>query len=151
MIRIVTEAKPLTARTAVGGADQEVAAPRLPMSHSLPRYLIIGALSFAVDAGTLYAAHGVLRIWLPLATTVAYAAAFTVNFSLNRLWAFRSTVKVGGQVARYLTLTGVNYVLTVVIVTGLAAAGLHYLLAKMSAAMVIAMINYVAYRTWVFR
>jgi putative flippase GtrA len=157
-MRIVSEAQPLIASGEVApGASAAPPVPalpapsRVPASRSLPRFIVIGAASFAVDVGALYAAHGVLRIWLPLATTLAYAAAFAVNFSLNRLWAFRSTVNVTGQVARYLVLTGANYVATVAIVTGLAAAGLHYLIAKIAAAALIAAVNYVLYRAWVFR
>ncbi len=145
-MRSVTSAESITAESAVP-ADRA----RRPVSASLPRFLVIGALSFAVDLGTLFVAHGVLRIWLPLATTLAYAVAFTINFSLNRFWAFGSTAAVGHQVARYLLLTGVNYVVTVAVVTGLAAAGLQYLVAKVIAATVIAAGNYLAYRLWVFR
>ncbi len=148
-MRSVTQAEQLAAPAAPAGTESRPAAP--PTSRSLPRFLIIGALSFTIDVGTLFVAHGVLRIWLPLATTLAYAIAFTVNFSLNRFWAFQSTAAVGHQAARYLLLTGANYVVTVVAVTGLAAAGLHYLVAKVLTAAVIAVVNYVVYRTWVFR
>lgn len=125
--------------------------PPVAMSRSLPRFLIIGALSFAVDAGTLFVIHGVLKAWLPLATTIAFAIAFMVNFSLNRLWAFGSTAAVGRQAARYGALTGLNLMLTVALVSGLSAAGVHYLLAKVISAAVIAALNYFAYRAWVFR
>lgn len=147
-MRSVTSAESVTAESSAGPGS---GGARQPTSRSLPRFLIIGVLSFAVDVGTLFVAHGLLRIWLPLATTLAYAVAFTINFSLNRFWAFGSTAAVGNQVARYLLLTGVNYVVTVAAVTGLAAAGLHYLVAKVIAAAVIAVVNYLVYRHWVFR
>jgi len=113
--------------------------------------LIIGVLSFILDAGTLYVTHGVLKVWLPLATTLAYGVAFTVNFSLNRLWAFSSSAAVPGQATRYIVLTGVNYLVTLLIVNGLAALGMSYLIAKVLATAIIAGINYFAYRNWVFR
>jgi putative flippase GtrA len=113
--------------------------------------LIIGVLSFIVDEGTLFLTHGLLSLWLPLATTIAYAVAFAVNFSLNRLWAFGSTGALTGQAARYIVLTGANYIITLVMVSGLSALGMSYLLAKVIATAVIAAINYLAYRTWVFR
>jgi putative flippase GtrA len=146
MMRSVAQAESVTAQSSAGPG-----AAKRSTSRSLPRFLVTGALSFAVDVGTLFVAHGVLRIWLPLATTLAYAVAFTINFSLNRLWAFASTAAVGGQVGRYLALTAVNYVVTVAAVSGLAAAGLHYLVAKVITAAVIAAVNYIAYRLWVFR
>jgi putative flippase GtrA len=120
-------------------------------ARSLPRFLIIGVLSFIVDAGTLFLTHGVLHMWLPLATTLAYAVAFTVNFTLNRLWTFGSTAALTGQAARYIALTGLNYLITLLIVNGLAATGISYLLAKVVSTAIIAGINYFAYRHWVFR
>ena len=123
---------------------------RRAYEHSLFRYLVIGVLSFAADAGTLYLTHGVFHIWLPLATTIAYALAFVVNFGLNRAWAFESSSPVGRQLTRYIGLVLVNYLLTLAIVTGLAALGVAYLLAKVIATGVTVALNYVAYRTWVF-
>ena len=99
----------------------------------------------------LFVFHGVLRVWLPLATALAYTIAFTVNFGLNRLWAFGSTTAIGRQAARYTALAGLNLILTIALVSGISATGLHYLLAKAIAAALIAALNYFAYRAWVFR
>ena len=149
MIRSVTQADPLTAATAQPPTRQ----PAEPAStwRSLPRFLIIGVLSFIVDAGALFIAHGVLKIWLPLATTIAYALAFVVNFGLNRRWAFGSTGALTGQVPRYVVLVAVNFVITLFMVSGIAALGVSYLLAKVLATAVVAGINYLAYRNWIFR
>ena len=146
----VTGADPRVAATEERDLQHPAGSPP-STARSLPRFLIIGVLSFILDAGTLYVTHGVLKMWLPLATTLAYAVAFTVNFSLNRLWAFGSTAGVTGQATRYIVLTGVNYLITLLIVNGLAALGMSYLLAKVIATAVIAGINYIAYRNWVFR
>jgi len=113
--------------------------------------LIIGVLSFIVDAGTLFLTHGVLKIWLPLATTLAYGLSFVVNFGLNRRWAFGSTGALTGQAARYIALVGVNFLITLAMVNGIAALGVSYLLAKVLATAVIAGVNYLAYRNWIFR
>jgi putative flippase GtrA len=150
MISTVTGADPQVAATEEAHAPDPTASP-VRTARSLPRFLIIGVLSFSIDVGTLFLAHGVLKIWLPLATTLAYAVAFTVNFSLNRIWAFSSTAAVTGQATRYIALTGVNYLITLLIVDGLAALGMSYLLAKVIAATLIAGINYFVYRNWVFR
>ncbi|MEU5880328.1 GtrA family protein [Spirillospora sp. NPDC047279] len=127
----------------------EVALRRV-LSHSFPRYLIIGGLSFAVDFGALYVAHGLLHIWLPVATTLAFLLAFVVNFGLNRVWAFESEGHVGRQLVLYLLLVALNTVLTVVVVSGLAALGVQYLIAKTVATAALTVLNYLAYRKWVF-
>lgn len=147
---VVTGAHRVVAATEESPDQQPAAAPP-STARSLPRFLIIGVLSFIVDVGTLFVAHGLLHLWLPLATTLAYALAFTVNFSLNRLWTFSSTTAMTGQVMRYVALTSVNFVITLLIVNGLAALGMSYLLAKVLSTAVIAGINYIAYRNWVFR
>jgi putative flippase GtrA len=149
MMPCVTRADSLAAAT----AEPQVARQATPPStaRSLPRFLIIGVLSFVVDAGTLFIAHGLLKVWLPLATTLAYGLSFVVNFGLNRRWAFGSTAAVNRQAARYMALVGVNFVITLLIVNGIAALGVSYLLAKVMATAVIAGINYLAYRNWVFR
>jgi putative flippase GtrA len=150
MMPTVTGAEPLVGATEEA-PGQLPAATSPSTARSLPRFLIIGALSFILDAGTLFLTHGLLHIWLPLATTLAYAVAFTVNFSLNRLWTFGSTAALTGQATRYLVLIGVNYLITLLMVNGLAAIGISYLLAKVMSTAVIAVINYIAYRNWVFR
>jgi putative flippase GtrA len=132
-------------------ADQADRPAPSATSRSLPRYLVVGVLSVAIDAGTLAVLHGVLRVWLPLATTLGYALAFAVNFGLNRSWAFGSTAAVGGQATRFLALSAANYLITLAIVTGLAAAGVYYLVAKVISVTVIAAVNYVTYRMWIFR
>lgn len=148
-MRSVTQADPLAAATAEPQVTRSAALANT--SRSLPRFLIIGVLSFIVDAGTLFVTHGLLKVWLPLATTLAYGLAFVVNFGLNRRWAFGSTGALTGQAARYIALVGVNFVITLVMVNGIAALGVSYLIAKVLATTVIAGVNYLAYRNWIFR
>ena len=88
-MRSVTPADSVAAATAEPQVAHRAAPPST--ARSLPRFLIIGVLSFVVDAGTLFITHGLLKMWLPLATTLAYGLSFVVNFGLNRRWAFGST------------------------------------------------------------
>ncbi|URN06434.1 GtrA family protein [Actinomadura madurae] len=121
------------------------------LTHSAIRYLIIGGLSFAVDFGVLFVAHGMLDVRLPVATTAAFLTSFAVNFGLNRVWSFGSRSPVGRQLVRYVSLVVVNTVVTVLLVSGLAAVGVQYLVAKTIVTAGLVALNYVAYRVWVFR
>ncbi len=132
---------------AVGLAESVISLSR----HSAVRFVLVGGASFVADAGALFLLHGVLRLWLPLATVLAYGVAFVINFGLNRGWAFGSTGALGGQVHRYLWLVAANLVLTVVGVQGLTWLGLVYLGSKLVTSTVLAVLNYVAFRRWVFR
>ena len=120
------------------------------MNHSAVRFLIVGGLSLAVDTGSLVLFHGWLGIWLPLATTMAFAVAFVVNFGLNRFWAFEAGGAVGRQLTRYLALVLVNLALTVALVQALTWAGLPYVVAKLLTSVVLAVCNYFVSRKWIF-
>ncbi|HLL68692.1 MAG TPA: GtrA family protein [Micromonosporaceae bacterium] len=114
------------------------------------RFLAVGMLSFAADAGALFVLHGLLHVWLPAATTLAFAAAFVVNFGLNRLWSFRTSGQVGRQVWRYVWLVLANLAVTVVLVQGLVWAGIPYLGAKVATTGLLSVINYLVSRRWIF-
>jgi hypothetical protein len=90
---------------------------------------------------------------LALSTVLAFAVAFGFNFTAARQWAFARTACEGQarrQLMRYLVLVAINLCSTVLIVVGLAAAGMPYLGAKVVAAGLNAVGNFFAYRHWVF-
>ncbi|MFJ8580462.1 GtrA family protein [Micromonospora sp. NPDC093277] len=121
------------------------------LSHSASRFLLVGGLSYLFDLGLLVVLHGFVGISLPVATTLAFGVTLLLNFGLNRAFAFRSTSLAGPAFLRYLLLVGFNYLLTLLMVTGLAGLGVSYVVAKTGATAVISVLNYVAYRWWVFR
>jgi putative flippase GtrA len=114
------------------------------------RFLVVGGLSLVADAGSLFVLHGVLKIWLPPATALAYGIAFVVNFGLNRAWVFQANGSAVRHLQRYIALVIVNLGITVVVVPALAAMGMQYLYAKLATAFVLACANYVVSRRWVF-
>jgi putative flippase GtrA len=124
---------------------------RTVSAHSASRFLLVGGISYAFDLTTLVVLHGVFKIALSVATTLAFAAALAINFGLNRAFAFRSRSLVGPALVKYLVLVGVNYLTTLLIVLGLTALGLSYVVAKTLATAVNAVMNYVAYRGWIFK
>jgi putative flippase GtrA len=134
----------------VPAADAHVGLPTRVARHSAVRFLLVGGLSAGIDAGLLVLLHGVLGVWLPLATYLAVATSFVVNFSVNRFWSFHSFHPVGRQLYRYLILAAGNWAFTVAMVTGLVWLGLHYLVAKAFTLAVAAVLNYIGYRLWVF-
>ena len=114
------------------------------------RFVIVGVLSLAADTGALFVLHGVARIWLPLATGLAYVLAFGVNFGLNRAWVFDNSASLAPQLGKYLLLVLANLGSTVILVPTLAAAGLPYLIAKLITAAGLAVINFFISRHWIF-
>nr|WP_255519078.1 GtrA family protein [Kitasatospora sp. SID7827] len=110
-----------------------------------------GGLSTGVDIALLYVLHGTLHVQLTVATLISVIVSFVVNFTLNRVWSFGSVQPVGSQMVRYLILAGFNWVSTALLVSGLAAIGVFYLLARLITIAVNSVINYIAYKHWVFK
>ncbi|MEP6696701.1 MAG: GtrA family protein [Pseudonocardiales bacterium] len=115
------------------------------------RFLLVGMVSYLADAGTLALLHGGAHVPLLVATSVAFAVGLAVNYALNRILTFDSDALIRYELFRYLVLVLANYVVTLVLVGGLSAAGTPYLLAKTISTAVLAVVNFLAYRSWVFR
>lgn len=128
----------------------------LPASDVRPttsalRFLLVGLASAGTDLTLLAGLHGAAGVPLLAATTIAFWTSLAINFALSRGWVFPAGSRgVRGQAARYLFLVGVNYLATLALVGGLAAAGVPYLLAKVAALGAIACWNFVLYRHWIF-
>lgn len=114
------------------------------------RFLIVGGASLAVDAGLLYVLHGLLGLWLEPATALAFLAGFAVNFGLNRQWSFAATGRLRPQLVRYVALVAANLLVTVLLVKALTALGVLYLVAKVLTTAILATVNYVVSRKWIF-
>lgn len=125
---------------------------RMLRAHSASRFVVVGAVSVAVDVGTLAFLHGGVGVPVIPATVAAFALSSLVNFALNRTWTFTTgrDGRRGPQLARFYGLVVVNLGLTVGIVAGLVGLGVFYLAAKLVATVVVAALNYLAYRHWVF-
>ncbi|WP_328543612.1 GtrA family protein [Streptomyces sp. NBC_00371] len=111
----------------------------------------MGGLCYTIDVGTLVLLHGGLHMPLAGATSLAFVTVLAVNFGLNRAFVFRSGALAGPAFAKYLVLVGLNYCATVATVTGLTALGMSYVAAKTTSTIVNAVVNYGAFRWWVFR
>lgn len=119
---------------------------------SLLGFALINGFTFAVDLGLLTAFHGGLGWPVPLAVTVAYLLAFGLSFLLNRGLNFRSHAPVGPQAARYLAAIVLNYLAFILGVgSGLAALGVEYHLARVTAGACEAVYMYAVMRWVVFR
>lgn len=122
-----------------------------PLRQSLARFVAVGGLSVGTDLAVLTALHSLGRAPLWLATLLGYAASLVVNYRLNHSWVFASEREHRRTVVRYVVLVAVNVASTFGFVLGLTALGAFYLLAKLIAVAVNAVINFSGFRWWVFR
>jgi putative flippase GtrA len=127
-----------------------VAAPRRTLVGSFVRWAITGCLAAGTDLGLLALLHSAAGVPLELATALAFCCGVAVNYSLNHSWSFQSQAAHRRVMVRYAVMVVFNGVSTVLIVAGLHSLGLYYLLAKLVAIAVNAVVNFTAARFWVF-
>jgi putative flippase GtrA len=82
--------------------------------------------------------------------SVAYVAAVSLNYLLNRLVNFRSHAPIAGEASRYTMVAVADYLVTVGVTTGLTVAGLDLRIARPLASAFVAVFNYAAARWWIF-
>ncbi|WP_247600779.1 GtrA family protein [Cellulomonas hominis] len=116
-------------------------------------FLAVGVASYLVDTGLLLLISGPLGGPLWLATTIGFWTSVVLNFSLNRtvFTGSRSSGRLAVQMVRYGLLLGLNYLVTLGIVTAGVAWGLPAVVPKTFAVGLTFAWNFVAYRWWVFR
>ena len=118
---------------------------------TLLRYLLIGAFTFGLDLALLTAIHGGLGWPLPVAVSIGYTVALSVNYVLNRVLNFRSHAPLGPESLRYAGTVAVNFgVVLLGVTTGLAAAGVPYQAARVAAGACEGIFMYCAMRWFVF-
>jgi putative flippase GtrA len=115
-------------------------------------FALINGFTFSVDIALLTGLHGALGLAVPVSITIAYIAAFGLSFTLNRALNFRSHGAVGPQVAVYVAVVIVNYLVWILgMGSGLTALGLDYRIARIAAGGCEAVYMYAAMRWVVFR
>ena len=130
-------------------ADHTTSRPTL--FQSLVRFCITGLASLGADFALLYGLHSGAGVSLTISTTVGYAAAVAVNYSLNRNWTFQARAGHGTTMVRYTVMAGVNFGSTLLIVLGLSHLGLYYLASKLISVAVNAGSNFLSARYWIFK
>ena len=121
------------------------------LSHTLFRYLLIGAFTFGLDLALLTAVRSGLGWPLPVAVTIGYAVALSVNYALNRVLNFHSHAPLGPESLRYAGAVAVNFgVVLLGVTTGLAAVGVPYQVARVAAGGAEGIFMYCAMRWFVF-
>ena len=136
----------------------EAVVARLPFglnSVVAPTFLgfcLINGLTFSIDLLILTGLRSGMQLPVPVAVTAAYLCAFALSYVLNRTFNFQSHAAVGPQVAVYVIVVVVNYLVFILGVTSvLAAIGVQYQLSRIVAGCCEAVYMYCAMRWVVFR
>ena len=119
--------------------------------HHVVRYLFVGGSTFAIDLGLLVLLHGIEKVWLPLATAIAYCISIIYNFCLNRWWTFSTSEnkRLREHIIPYAILLSCNFLFTVLFVS-LVSHFMNYALAKVLAVAIQTTWTYFCYKHFVF-
>lgn len=114
------------------------------------KYLLVGALSFAIDFGMLVLLYEVFGVVLWLATPIAFLVSLFANYLLQRFFTFAGTPTRGTSFVKYILLVAVNTVAASLIVSGFEAVGSSYVIGKVVSTAAMTVWNFFAYKYWVF-
>ena len=115
-------------------------------------FVLINGFTFGVDLALLTVLRSWVQLPLWLAVTLAYCVAFGLSYVLNRALNFRSHAAVGPQVAVYVGVVAVNYLVWILGVgAGLSLLGVEYHVSRVIAGACEGIYMYCALRWLVFR
>lgn len=119
---------------------------------SLLGFVVINGFTFGIDLALLTVLRSWVHLPLWLSITIAYACAFGLSYVLNRALNFHSHGAVGPQLAVYVVVVVVNYLVWILGAgAGLSAVGVEYHLARLIAGACEGIYMYCALRWIVFR
>ncbi|PIE28061.1 MAG: hypothetical protein CSA58_00995 [Micrococcales bacterium] len=115
-------------------------------------FAAINLFTFSVDMVLLWITHGLWGFPYPFAVTISYGAASVLAFALNKILNFRSHGFVEEQSSEFAVVIISNYVIWILLLSSLLEyIGVHYLVARVTAACIEGLYIYILSRVWVFR
>jgi putative flippase GtrA len=115
------------------------------------RYFLVGCVSAALDFGLFFLLFNVFGIDVRLSNVAAITLSAIFNFSLSRVWTFKSTSNVARSMILYLVLFVFNNLFSTVAIIWLIGLSIPSSVAKIMTMACITLWNFVLYRTVVFK
>jgi putative flippase GtrA len=116
------------------------------------RYLFVGGGSFVLEYGSFYVLLTLYNVNYLIANSIVYTSVSALNFTLNRLWTFRSTNGLRRQIALYLSLLLFNFIasnLMLYILTGQLL--IPALWSKIAVMVMVVLWNFALYKKVIYR
>ena len=127
---------------------------RLTKRKELVKFFIAGSTAGGADLLFLFILHGLLKMSIVLATSIAFLLAFGVSFNLQKFWAFNNHDRkyIGHQLFTYLAVALVNLYLNghamYILVDHFKV---WYILAQIIVALVLGVFSFIIYKFIIFR
>lgn len=118
-------------------------------------FCAVGASGTAVNLAVLYALTDLAGVFYLLSAAVAFCAAVTSNFLLNRLWTFREEgrgASLAGSYAKFVAVSTAGLALNLVLLYFLVDRfHIWYIFSQVISILVVTVWNYMGSRAWAFR
>jgi putative flippase GtrA len=129
---------------------------RQKQRKSIVKFIIIGFSVGALDLISLYIFHGLFRIEIVRATSLAFLVSFTLSFSLQKFYTFSNnhlTQRVfSRQIALYLAVNFININLNGAAMFFMVKHfHVWYLLSQLIVSSLIGLVSFVSYKFVIFR
>lgn len=120
---------------------------------ALAKFGIVGAVTAAIYFLVMWVANTLIGLHYIISITAAYFSSTTFHFLANRHFTFSAVQEShGNQLSRYMVMWGVNYVITLVVVSACVNNfGLSPYIGVCVSVVVTVMTGYLFSRFWVFR
>ncbi len=118
------------------------------------KYIIAGLCATVVDFGLLFLLHGVWKVNVVVAASIAFASAVVISFTLQKFWTFRDASRkhIYLQFIFYFSMGVVNTSLNAYAMHVLVnALGVYYMLAQAMTGIVLALSSFTISRYFIFR
>ncbi len=99
-------------------ANTPAAGPNAEARRHVGRFLVVGVVSVGIDLAC-YTALLAMGLSTPYAKGAGYLAGMTLGFVLNKNWTFGSRRAAGGEVASYVLLYAVTFVVNIAVNSGM--------------------------------
>jgi putative flippase GtrA len=120
--------------------------------HQFIKYATTGGIAFCVEYVTFYLLYSILGLWYIWSNSIAMTVAFSISFTLNRFWSFKSKGNAFKQLIMYGTLFLVNvFVSNMVMLLFTDVLGIKPLLSKLIAVGIIVCWNFVINKKVIFK
>jgi putative flippase GtrA len=120
--------------------------------EQLVQFCIVGASGYVVNLAVYSLLLTGANLHYAPAATCSFLVAATSNYTLNRLWTFRSQRgRVGIQGARFLVVSTIVYLANLGILSLLVHAGVGKIVAQAVAIVLVTPLNFIGNKLWSFR
>jgi len=133
---------------------REVLKGAISKASQLIKFGISGAIAALITISLLYFFTDILKIWYLLSSVIAYATAITINFFMQKFWAFGGDhqKKISRQFVLFFSINLINLFLnTDGLYLLVDKIKLFYITAQILMAVILALISFTFYKFLIFK